>query len=133
MALYEPLDQARREIRLLSIDIKNHGDEHDDIRCTIVTKSLDDVRGQHETLSYVWGQKRSDGSAHVNSQAVHLTVSLETFLREWRRRAREAKITGPPLPIWVDAICLDQKDDLELSAQVGMMSNIYQSARGTVA
>ncbi|KLU83740.1 hypothetical protein MAPG_02791 [Magnaporthiopsis poae ATCC 64411] len=36
---------------------------------------------------------------------------------------------GPPLPLWIDQICINQADNAERAAQVALMSFIYQRTR----
>jgi hypothetical protein len=61
--------------------------------------------------------------------------------REWRSGASdstlpaEETLTHEPLDvkealtIWIDAICINQDDNLERSAQVQIMGSIYQTAK----
>ncbi|KAH9213125.1 hypothetical protein DL95DRAFT_302949, partial [Leptodontidium sp. 2 PMI_412] len=37
------------------------------------------------------------------------------------------------IPLWVDAICINQQDLEERSAQVQLMKKIYQQAEGVIA
>ncbi|KAL8414516.1 hypothetical protein RB594_005666 [Gaeumannomyces avenae] len=36
---------------------------------------------------------------------------------------------GPPLPLWIDQVCISQEDNAERGAQVALMSFIYQRTR----
>lgn len=50
-----------------------------------------------------------------------VSKSLHSALRRLRQR-------NIPIPVWVDAICVNQADTLERTRQVSMMSSIYQMA-----
>ncbi|RSL92048.1 hypothetical protein CEP52_014058 [Fusarium oligoseptatum] len=82
----------------------------------------------YETVSYTWGGENNDNS---RSQLVfigpHWDILLQTqncwdmlkFLRPADGLRR----------LWVDAICINQKDDEERAAQVSKMADIYQKAQ----
>ncbi|KAI1737385.1 heterokaryon incompatibility protein-domain-containing protein [Xylaria scruposa] len=96
---YAPLDNACKEIRLLHI--RPSTDKSSDIVCTLQHASLNAQNPPHyETLSYTWG-----GGP---------TISFST--------------TNTSPVMWVDAICINQKDDVEKSSEVPRILQIYQSA-----
>lgn len=72
-----------------------------------------------EALSYAWGDAAVTGTIEFPDQS-HLPIAanLESFLRY--RREREAVVM-----LWIDAICINQKDNEEKSSQVQAMSQIY--------
>lgn len=77
-----------------------------------------------EALSYVWGKR--DPLVHIkyNGLNFHITPNLALALRQLRRPFKEgARI------LWVDAVCINQDDDAERSAQVMKMKDIYSKAK----
>lgn len=75
-------------------------------------------------LSYTWGEGATDRLININGTEVSIGANLEGALRNLRAR----RVT----PLWVDAICINQSDDVEKSIQVRSMSNIYESALAVI-
>ncbi|KAI0125495.1 heterokaryon incompatibility protein-domain-containing protein [Xylariales sp. AK1849] len=100
------------------------GDGGDD-RIDEGDQDADYVEG-YEALSYVWGA--ADDQKHVfvestpiGNNTISLTKNLEIALRYLRLKAR-------PRVMWVDAICINQADDVEKGHQVSIMGSIYRTA-----
>jgi hypothetical protein len=121
-ALYEPLDSKRREIRIAKL---NPGDFSDDIRCTLFKVSLDD-NPQYQALSYVWGDPGVTRQISLNGSPYQVTESLEIALRHLRLPSEERIL-------WVDAICINQRDVPERNVQVRHMGSVYETASKVIA
>jgi hypothetical protein len=121
-ALYKPLDSNRSEIRLVTL---NPGNFADDIRCSLSTVSLDDG-ASYEALSYVWGDSRSARQIFIDGLPACVTDSLETALRYLRYVSR-------PRVLWIDAICINQRDIPERNIQVIHMGAVYKLASRVIA
>ncbi|KAI4860667.1 HET-domain-containing protein [Hypoxylon rubiginosum] len=80
--------------------------------------------GDFVALSYVWGDQSIRREIYVNDVPVSVTASLESALRELRNHSRIQQ----GFYIWVDALCINQEDLDERSAQVGRMKDIYHKA-----
>ncbi|KAM0231344.1 hypothetical protein ACHAP5_011111, partial [Fusarium lateritium] len=76
---------------------------------------------EFEALSYVWGDRDGCQLIEVNRQSFLVTKNLSTALHHLRRATK-------PRTLWIDAICIDQADANELSAQVAIMDQIYHCA-----
>ncbi|KAF9639564.1 Heterokaryon incompatibility [Lasiodiplodia theobromae] len=111
---YSKLEREKREIRLLTI---HPGSWRARIRCTLTTASLND-NPVYNALSYVWGSPHDTVPIFVNGRVFHATVNL------WRALRRVRRATSP-FTVWVDAICINQRDNVEKSWQVAMMNAIY--------
>jgi hypothetical protein len=74
-----------------------------------------------EALSYAWGKTTSYESMKCDDKALNVTASLATALRKLR-------YTDRPRVIWVDQICINQKNLVERSQQVVHMNSIYTKA-----
>jgi hypothetical protein len=128
---YEPLGKEEQCIRLIHV-LSVH--ETEGIACTMRTVSLND-RPVYQCLSYTWGNPLSDSSPDSGENYPLLcdgaylptTVNLRRALRHLWECAKE-ELDG----IWIDALCINQSDNGERSQQVGMMTEIYRSARYTV-
>ncbi|KAK2763155.1 hypothetical protein FQN54_009791 [Arachnomyces sp. PD_36] len=207
---YQPLDPARREIRLLQI---TGGSDASPIECRFHTASLDDEDISFTALSYVWGDESVKKDILLNGQKRAVTTNLEAALRDFwsyfknngddacRRAdlmssmvengqnvrslksvlaskscelhhesdseddeavyddgkghadeedarkegfedmslrlrllsARQRARVGGGLPIWVDALCINQDNLKEKSHQIQLMSEIYAKASGVFA
>ena len=79
----------------------------------------------YEALSYVWGAQTPCVDIYCNGQWIQIGLPLACALK--RLRYREATRT-----IWVDAICINQRDEAEKSYQVPLMGSIYALAKRVV-
>lgn len=122
---YEPIDSSNREIRLLRIlppprlRLKG-GEAAQVIRCEMSRVPLRDGP-KYTALSYTWGPL-SKVPIWVNGEVLHVTENLLIALRWLREHSQPSRF------LWIDAVCINQKDLDEKSAQVGMMGQIYKSA-----
>ncbi|KAI2607991.1 HET-domain-containing protein [Hypoxylon sp. NC1633] len=94
----------------------------------------------YEALSYTWGSLKRKKKARVPSKPIHLgqlkiasrnqylpiTGSLAEAIPYLRYEDRSRVM-------WIGAICIDQKDEKEVSEQVKRMGQIYSLARRVVA
>ncbi|KAI1801676.1 HET-domain-containing protein [Daldinia bambusicola] len=80
--------------------------------------------GDFVALSYVWGDPSLRRDIIVDGVCVSVTASLEGALRELRHHSRIQQ----GFFVWVDALCINQEDMDERSAQVAKMKDIYQAA-----
>ena len=119
LPLYEPLDTARDEFRLLSL--APNADPSSDIACRLYTVGLVD-EPSYTALSYVWGDPTITKPILLDGIEVQVTVNLEGALRRIRQAQAEV-IT------WVDALCINQHDVHERNAQVAMMGRLYSKTR----
>jgi hypothetical protein len=119
-SLYKPLNSAAREIRLLELHpAKNPADP---IKCTIRNVFLA-TKPSYLALSYVWGDAKTEikSSIYVNDIDFPATLNLCAALKRMRFDLK-------PCTLWVDAVCINQAEKSEKSAQVRMMRDIYEHA-----
>lgn len=79
------------------------------------------VGPKYRALSYVWGPPRLTEKIDLDGKQLHITPSLASALRQFRSPTT-------PLLIWIDQICINQKDTVERSAQVRLMHDIFRQA-----
>jgi hypothetical protein len=119
---YTALDTSRHEIRLLNFNKTNSKPPYpvNSISASLRHVSLDD-QPTFECLSYVWGDQSSAArvSIVVNGHPFSINASLACALRY---------IVEDNPVIWIDAICINQKDNEEKSVQVPLMQRIYGRA-----
>ncbi|MCJ1475418.1 hypothetical protein MMC13_004080, partial [Lambiella insularis] len=109
---------AQNEIRLVPLF---PGAFSDRICCELVTVSLDDDPA-YEALSYVWGNPDVTLPVRVGNHVLDITTNLESAL--WHLRSQEVARM-----LWIDAICIDQRNVEEKSQQVALMRDIYSRAK----
>ena len=149
---YRPLDQNRQEIRLLkqsSDSIRGGTLDYELIHYTF------DEKYPYFALSYTWGQQELGKTITVDGKIVPVSQNLfaalnslcdtsrattgeeELSFNGWRRVGSEdhiAKFIENILQdelffeIWVDALCINQLDDVEKSHQIKFMPSIYTNA-----
>lgn len=79
-------------------------------------------------LSYVWGSKADPVPIYIGKhrrQVVYVTQSLDAALRSMRKRLGKK---GGSAFYWIDALCINQKDNAEKSQQIPLMPLIYPAA-----
>lgn len=89
-------------------------------------------RTKFEAISYTWGQPEKEPLyVRVESSSQHFKLgvwpNLISMLRHLRLRNPSASRT-----MWVDAICLNQKDHVEKGLQIPRMRDIYRLAYRTI-
>ncbi|KAH8593983.1 heterokaryon incompatibility protein-domain-containing protein [Bisporella sp. PMI_857] len=121
---YVPLDASKNDIRLLRVLFAT---SHDDpIRCVLFHTTLDEAP-PYQALSYSWGDRTTSCPIQVNAGKINVTQNLHDALNRLRPSTPEVELV-----IWIDAICINQLDIPERSAQTGKMRIIYQRAEKTL-
>lgn len=114
--IYRPLASDARQIRLCTIE---PGNDADVPVCMLKSHSLSGV-SKYRCLSYVWGDAHDKRTIFLNGQTFEVTTNLYAALCQLRHN-------GERKQIWIDAICINQADPVEKTAQVQMMADIYSS------
>lgn len=136
------------EIRILKIF---HGEENETLRCMLFTTVLSSTTGrepfsnkaedQHPywALSYCWGDEEEPQNkielyydtggrdpthnlSPLNRSGIfYIRDNLAAALRQFRERYIDVNV-------WVDALCINQDNNIEKTAQVSRMAEIYGGA-----
>jgi len=123
---YNPIS-PREQIRLLVVD-PSDSVISEKSKYRLQKQDVDKLPDtQYITLSYFWGQARTDRDIH------YITVDgkqfwIRTCLWNFFRTASEFALKSP---IYIDAICLNQGDPEERGFQVQLMEKVYSFADQT--
>ena len=116
---YQPL-KHEDSIRLLRLGHKECGTAdqsgHELIEVRLSTKP------DYEAISYTWGKPPFMGLLVTPSGTIRIPQNLEHAFEQ-------LVLPDRPRLLWADAVCINQSNLTERSAQVAMMGNIFEEAR----
>ncbi|KAF2678226.1 hypothetical protein K458DRAFT_317333, partial [Lentithecium fluviatile CBS 122367] len=125
--IYETLQNL--DIRLLVLAPGLH---HDPLKAVLISVSCThNTSGQafkekYVALSYTWGDQSNPASLELNgSYTLPIGRNLAAALKH-------ARLKDSFCVLWVDALCIDQNDEVEKSRQVQRMPTIYEAATMTL-
>ncbi|CAG8961084.1 hypothetical protein HYFRA_00002626 [Hymenoscyphus fraxineus] len=82
------------------------------------------ITPRYLALSYTWGPPQPSHTISINNAPFKIGKSLFEALSQLRSTI--------DLPIWIDAICIDQMNTAEKGPQLGKMYDIYSHAERTI-
>jgi hypothetical protein len=115
---HSPLQGGRR-IRLFTLLPSASFDSQVEIRLAEVALAS---RPDYEALSYAWGDAKKLVGIWAHGRRLDVTVNCALALQNLRHETQ-------PRTLWVDAICINQKDKAECGQQVGIMGDVYKTAQ----
>jgi hypothetical protein len=129
--VYEPLNLKERRIRLLRVTRCKYDHWESfrgnlvkvSFRGSLVEVSLDNPEFKYLAISYRWGDSKVVSTMPCDGDDKKLCITqsvlsiLETVLQ-----------CGRTIHVWIDALCIDQKNLDEKSHQVGLMKDVYKNA-----
>ncbi|KAK5729793.1 hypothetical protein LTR17_011659 [Elasticomyces elasticus] len=118
---YQPLDPEQKQIRLLELA---PGEYHDPLLARLLLVSLDDMP-VYNTISYVWGDPSKTSELDICDK--RLSVPLNTALA-----LRRMRLDDVVRVLWIDAVCINQRDIHERGQQVSIMGDIYRRSVGNL-
>ncbi|KAL8691812.1 MAG: hypothetical protein Q9218_003058 [Villophora microphyllina] len=97
------------------------------LSCSFSCENIADLAPNFEALSYVWGSNAPETTITIkcNGRSLSIGPNLSSALNHIRHEQI-------PRRLWVDALCINQKDTHERSLQVQHMSEIYANAQGVL-
>lgn len=142
---YLPLNES--EIRLLQLDI-SIDTTAELIRCEVRTFPRNESP-PFTALSYTWGSGVTNEYIILNKSRFAITSNLNLFLKQAVLHAQDDRYDrlGPfdakldkeqgkcgwdGKWLWIDSVCINQRDDLEKSHQVQRMRQLYETANAIV-
>ncbi|KIW16837.1 hypothetical protein PV08_04027 [Exophiala spinifera] len=115
---YTPISDPR-EIRLIKVTCEGN-DRH--FRSDFVHVNVDTPSHAYVAISYTWDDPQPVSTIPCgSSQHLHLTQSVSNILQNLLE-------PGETILLWIDALCIDQKNVSERESQVGLMRDIYRNA-----
>lgn len=131
---YQPLDHTIESIRLVQVLLDDDSDSV--IRCTMRHAAISE--DNYKCLSYTWLPNFPQHTIAVNGTAITIGHNLYQSLLAYRKHQMLGNLQGCPchgydtysttLPLWIDATCINQVDDIEKSHQVQQMGQVYEDA-----
>ena len=116
---YRPLSAERKEFRLL---IVQPWDGSDIVRGWLRHATLDhELLPHYETISYCWGNSGDVEWMIINNVLRTVPASAEAAVARMRYSNKQRML-------WIDAICIEQRNLKERSMQVAAMNLVYSRA-----
>ncbi|KAK6863649.1 hypothetical protein PG995_000177 [Apiospora arundinis] len=91
--------------------------------CEIDEFDVDDATIQYKALSYSWKDGDDQESIYIMCNSTAVQVSLHLYKALVRLRSETELVR-----VWVDSLCINQKDNTERTHQVKIMREIYQNS-----
>ena len=91
------------------------------IKCTLREVSLSSLQTEYEALSYVWGSP--EGTQPISCDGMKLLVTPNCLDALVHLRLGSGTRT-----LWIDAVCINQRQETECNHQVGRMGEVYSKA-----
>ncbi|KAK5680819.1 hypothetical protein LTS10_006577 [Elasticomyces elasticus] len=108
------------EIRLIRV-LPCSTDSNGPIKCQMTVVSLN-AEPEYLALSYTWGSPPANYIVEIDGTEVLIRKNL------WRFLSQSAVTHCSSLPIWVDALSIDQTNAVEVTQQINLMGRIYSQA-----
>lgn len=116
---FQKLDFERRAIRTVTL---LPGLWESPIRCLLRNTILE--HAVYHAVSYAWGDPDDRCSILVNNMDLEIPGNMGVALRYLRKHEET-------LELWIDSICINQKDDREKERQIALMGEIFQRSTCT--
>ncbi|CAN9211615.1 unnamed protein product [Alternaria alternata] len=115
---YTALGPEESSFRILKL-LKGSGPE---LECELSQWSLHEDYPAYEALSYTWGSSELVERITLDQKRFWITDNLYSALQSLRWCHSDRYL-------WIDAICINQRDPAEQSQQVQQMGQIYEKAK----
>jgi Heterokaryon incompatibility protein (HET) len=129
-SLYTYTTLQPRQIRLFKI--LSYDDRHDILNCTLSSVDLPETTslGAYSALSYTWGEGPHNTPIQIDGSITRIPANLHNFLVQLfhYHQGVDENIANMASLLWADAICIDQSNTTEKSAQIPLMDYIFTSA-----
>lgn len=117
---YDMLQEGH--IRLLKVSRRT---PFSGLRCRIIHIPLLEAP-PYEAVSYCWGTDPATKLLVIDGKAMHVLDSVWDVLHH-RYSIRQERL------LWIDSVCINQKDDIEKGQQIQLMRVIFTRATGVLA
>jgi hypothetical protein len=113
---YQPLEPERQVFRLIRVQPQRPGSPIE------IQLWHSNISTEYRCLSYMWGDQTERHEISLNGRAFRVGKNLYEFLDFATQEYIE-------VPLWIDAICIDQDNIAERGHQVQRMGSIYSGAQ----
>ncbi|KAF2106671.1 heterokaryon incompatibility protein-domain-containing protein, partial [Lophiotrema nucula] len=120
---YAPLDLSTDTIRLLKV---LPGPDNSTIECNLLHCTISELPS-YTALSYSWDYSGLKIGINCNGKSLWIAWNLWCFLAQFRKGVKSSRCL-----LWIDAICINQKDVKERTHQVRQMRSIYSTAESVI-
>jgi hypothetical protein len=117
---YEKLSHESRQDQVRVVELLP-GSGTDAIKCNLSHVFLSD-NPPYDAISYWWGNVADKVKISCDNQSLPIPRSLHSALLRLRSESK-------PQTLWADAICINQRDHEERSAQVRQVRRIFHGSR----
>jgi hypothetical protein len=118
---HDPMEDSMQQIRLLRFGLHlPEMQSQDALSITIETHNISRAPLYH-AISYLWGDNRTIHNVTMNGKTLAIRPNCYSALLQLQLRQTDSYF-------WIDAICINQNDNVERSNQVALMSKIYKNA-----
>lgn len=115
--VYRPLEAT--QIRLLGVYA---GEEEEPIKCSMIHENLSAVSDtNYNTISYHWDDTTEWTTIELDQRVAIIPLNAAAAIRRMRNK-HELTI------LWIDSVCIDQRNGDEKRGQVEMMDKIFASS-----
>lgn len=118
---HAPLPPDPTAFRLLQLDTTSAGVSYD-----IVSSNLKNPP-PYEAISYRWGSDKIFDTIRVGASYLGITKSVHAILKALAPEA------GGSRYLWIDFVCINQKDAFEKDSQIPLMRDVYGKASQVIA
>jgi hypothetical protein len=115
--IYQPLDPNPDAASIRLVLIEPSTDLEDPLSCRLIHVKFAEKR-RYKALSYMWGDEAIKERMFLDGAEIYVRQNLGDALHYLRR-------SGNRMPLWIDAICINQQDIEERNRQLKMMKWIY--------
>jgi hypothetical protein len=124
---YQELTAPAKQIRLLELE---PGSRDNPIVCKASVAALAKCP-TYTALSYCWGKEQEPYEHKITFSGVASFGVTKNLFDALKHLRKEGELTDEPTTLWIDALCINQKDDNEKNMQVKLMGEIYKTAAET--
>ncbi|RKL27128.1 hypothetical protein BFJ72_g13361 [Fusarium proliferatum] len=123
---HQPLADPAGQIRLIEVTSKFDKP----LELSLRTHQIHQTP-EYYAISYTWGESGFTEEIMIDGQLMMVTENCHYALMQ--ARDRYPSVSGKPVFIWIDSICINQDDNDEKSYQVAMMDDIFTRASKVLA
>lgn len=104
--------------------------DQDSLQFRLTVHSIDEV-AEYNAVSYTWGQRELVEKVLINGDTYMVTTNCHQALtqvyRQWKRDRLQSDL------VWIDCLCINQRDIDEKNAQVSIIGEIFAKATEVLA